>query len=199
MDRLRLKLVGSGYQVVRCDGGPSIDQQVGDTRATRFAISGGVVSTLRLPLLLGEVSSEAFGINDAGWIVGRSINGLGVARPFVFVPGTGVFEIEPGVVGDAFDINNNEIVGRIYPAGGGQQTVRWVPAGHGDRYRPSRRRHGDYGYGNFDVQCRAYPDSIVRVSARCGGVRTLHIPDLIQRVGEWATFVQRACKQSARR
>jgi hypothetical protein len=110
--------------------GYSVDQSLNAGRATRFSISGGVVSREFLQPLPGDLYTEAYGINDAGWIVGRSTNGLNVSRPFVFIPGTGpgagVFEIEPGAAGEAFDINNNnEIVGRLYPAGGGQQTVRW--------------------------------------------------------------------------
>jgi hypothetical protein len=151
--------------------GYSVDQSLNAGRATRFTISGGVVSRQLIAPLPGDIYTEAYGVKEAGWIVGRSTNGLNVSRPFVFIPGigpgTGVFELEPGVVGEAFDINNNnEIVGRLYPAGGGQQTVRWSRPDTRDRLRPDCRKQRDDWRGDACVQRIAGADRNIRMPTR---------------------------------
>jgi len=80
---------------------------------------------------LGGLESEAMGINDAGYIVGWSLNAAGQKRGFIWDPTLDrMFEIQP-LAGysdaQANDINQAGVIVGFSANGGVRRATRWTP------------------------------------------------------------------------
>ena len=78
---------------------------------------------------LGGASNAAYGVNEAGWVVGQSDTFDGPFHAFVYINGvvTDLGTLEGGSHSTAFGINNNGvIVGRADNASGTDRPVRWT-------------------------------------------------------------------------
>jgi probable HAF family extracellular repeat protein len=86
-------------------------------RAFRWTVAGGIVD---LGVLPGRETSRAFGINDAGDIVGLSSSPTLGNRAVLWPSTGGMQEIGPAQLGRALDINNfGSIIGTVTVATGG--------------------------------------------------------------------------------
>ena len=90
-----------------------------------FSSSGGVVTTYGT---LGGESGAAWGVNEAGTIVGSAQDAGGKFRPALFNPDGTATDLGTlgGTAGDAYAVNESGlIVGRAYNAAGRFRAVQW--------------------------------------------------------------------------
>lgn len=90
---------------------------VGVANGKAFSESAGVVTPITIP---GATASVAFGINDAGAIVGQYTNGAGISPGFLYQNGTltTLLPIPSATVVNAQGINNHGIVVGFYSING---------------------------------------------------------------------------------
>lgn len=100
----------------------------GQRRAFRFDPATGLTQNLGT---LGGSESEAMGINDAGYIVGWSLNAAGEQRGFLWDPTQQrMFELVPlpgKTESQANDINQNGVIVGYSSAAGIRRATRWTP------------------------------------------------------------------------
>jgi len=88
-----------------------------------YVLSGGVT---RLLPLSGDVGAEGYGINDSGWVVGRSNGGVG--SPVIWMNGVNATNLGTlgGTDGYAFAVNNNgQAVGYSSDSSGRRHAFFW--------------------------------------------------------------------------
>ena len=106
----------------------SIEMQTGHRNAFRFTAANNQTVSLGA---LGGTTSEAKGINNAGFIVGWSLNAAGQRRGFVWDPGQErMYELAPlpgHTESQANDINSNGVIVGYSSVGGVKRAVRWTP------------------------------------------------------------------------
>ncbi len=99
---------------------------VGSGRYMAFRHTPGANAPLALGTLGGN-SSAALGINDAGWVVGDSIDETNYTKAFLWRPGVGMLNLgaPPGFISTAQALNNaGQIVGQ-HQLGANQAAVLW--------------------------------------------------------------------------
>lgn len=100
----------------------------GQTRAFLWTANGG----MRNLGTLGGATSVALAINDAGQVVGWSLNSAGRRRAFLWTAGGGMIDLGgfpgPNPSSMAFAINNaGHIVGQAYSDSAGSAAFLWTP------------------------------------------------------------------------
>lgn len=122
---------------------------IGSGRYMAFRHTPGANSPLALGTLGGD-SSQALGINDAGWVVGDSVDETNRTKGFLWRPGVGMLNLgaPPGFISTAEAVNNaGQIVGQ-HQLGANQAAVLWRSSGAvtdlttlvGPEFRPQRAR-----------------------------------------------------------